>query len=216
MKKLAAIFIVGVSTNLFAQCANIFGSTNFGSLKMKMFWMAFPSLALSFGAAAEPSGLVNKLMNTQVSLFSYGLEKLKDDVRGRIKKEGWYSSVQYNWDANRITINITSFNSENFCSNDITCLNLVKTTMQDLTRFWCLTSKNSSESCDTLDLVTGKFQITGYEEKSFYANKNSGAAIKDIKNIVDITGTLYGEKKNYVCTKRYVEKEFLCGATTKD
>jgi len=54
-------------------------------------------------AFSEPSGLVFKLMNTEVSAFSYGLDRLNTHLSSIDKKYG-YLHANYDWDTNRITI----------------------------------------------------------------------------------------------------------------
>ena len=163
---------------------------------------------LNSSANADPSGLILKLMNTQVTMFSYGMDKLDIFVKGQVPKN-WSGWADYNWDSNQINITMRKFGNSQ-CINEIDCLAEVKKELSEVTEIWCITNEESNIKCGEFDLITPHFNSNGFATRNFYDGKNSSDATKEIKNFVNIKATLTKNKINYNCTKKLIEKNIYC------
>jgi hypothetical protein len=168
---------------------------------------------LNNSANADPSGLILKLMNTEVTMFSYGMDKLQSFVASNMKKN-WIGGANYDWSSNQINIYMNKFGSE--CKNEADCLGEVKKYIADTSEFWCWTKEGSNQKCDLMDLVTDNFSTNGFLIKDFYEKKSSEEAVKDIKNFININAVLYKQGKKYSCTKKHIEKNIYCGVNSSE
>lgn len=160
-------------------------------------------------ASADPSGLVLKLMKTEVSMFTYGMDKL-DSFAKKETKNKWYASASYDWNANQINVTFSKL-GDIPCRGEAECFSEIKKHMEEVAAYWCITKDGSSIKCGLLDLVTDNFTTNGFLIKNFYDNKSSEDAIPEIKNFVNIRGKMYKDSKIYSCWRRYTEKTIFCG-----
>lgn len=160
-------------------------------------------------AGAEPSGLVNKLMDTEVSMFHYGLDKLGSRVRTFANQRSIGGTASYDWDLNKIKIEL--FNYGDRCATRQACTDVAKKLTDDFVERNCITKTNSKINCDLFDGLTHEFQIRGFGKKSFYAGKSSDAAISELKNIFEIETTIGGANSvEVMCIRKYTENDTFC------
>lgn len=159
----------------------------------------------TIGAKADPSGLVSKLMATELNLFSYGMDKLDSFAKSKVK-DGFFGGANYDWDTNQILIYFTNFDDK-FCTSEQNCISKLKSMAAATTAIWCIDKVKDSKDCGLYDQVSSNFQLNGFNIKNFYDGKNSQNSINEIRHIVNITFRAGG----YICQKRYLEKDFLCG-----
>ena len=174
---------------------------------MKIFWL-FLSGIISINVQAEPTGLINKLMKTELSIFSYGLDKLDSYVEKQ-GDSGWFKGAHYDWDKNEIIITYTSFD-KSICNTENSCFEKLKKFDSSYYKWLCI-STDDNGSCDIVDVVANQFNPRGFVIKNFYNGKNSEDAAKDIKNIVVIKGKILKDKGYYVCTRKDTSSKMLCG-----
>ena len=172
-------------------------------------WIFFSATFFCGPLFAEPSGLLMKMMQTEISMFSYGMDKLNAEVKSSINKNGWFGSARYDWDANQIQINYRSFNGK-LCSNEKTCFDLIKMIDEENLKYWCI-SKNDDGMCDLIDTASDAFSPNGFSIRNFYDGKSSDVAITDVKNYVAIKGQIYKDKKTYTCIRKYTSQKMMCG-----
>lgn len=158
---------------------------------------------------ADPSGLLRKMMETQISMFSYGIDKLNAEVKSHVNNDGWFGSVSYDWDSNQIYINYSNY-TDKICASESECFDVIKKIDASKFKYWCL-SRNDDGKCDILDVATDSFTPRGYAIRNFYDGKSSEVAITDVRNFIIIKGLVYKNKKKYTCTRKYISQNMMCG-----
>jgi hypothetical protein len=97
-------------------------------VKMKRIKLAAATLVMFVGfcfqARAEPGPVVEYLMGTPVSLFSFGMYRLTEDVRLLNSQHPAFFTAGYDWDANRIIVSAFSVNRD-FAATKENCSSLI-------------------------------------------------------------------------------------------
>lgn len=160
---------------------------------------------------AEPVPLVEKLMNTPVSQFSYGLDKMEDGLRRMLKEEGIFSSVGYDFKSNIISLNVIALaRGEGDCGREALCIEKARSLLAKMDH---LCAGFTEGECDIYDFVTSNFSSSGYSTKNFYNGKGTEDALKELKNYVEVSSIVNStnlKNRQVVCKRKYTSKEVFC------
>lgn len=183
---------------------------------MEKWSKAAAAAAIALGplcARAEPTPLVNKLMNEPVSLFTLGLYRLGLDAAEQAPKAGFsLGAVDYDWDSNEIRIQaFTLFNSPlvKQCTSDQAC---EKALREALTTYANNFAIGPTSNGTWMEFVTGKFTQLGYTPKKFHDGKALDAAVDDLARIVKISGTIRTAQRTYECRRELKSVDVFCSS----
>jgi hypothetical protein len=165
---------------------------------------------------AEPSPLINKLMNTPTSLFHYGINQVQERAYKFLESENMSDStivgVKYDWDKNVILIEFTIINSK--CATRTACINEGKNVINKYVERNCVTQTNSVNQCDFFDFLSTRFSPNGFDIPKFHDGKPASEAISQLKHIFEIRSSAnFFPKSNdlaFRCVRKYAEKDVFC------
>jgi hypothetical protein len=160
---------------------------------------------------AEPSALVNKLMSTQVSLFSYGLDRMRLRASDFAKQRDFFATVSYGWDDNQLKVNLVSLKKS--CETYRECESVARKVVKEFVDENCFSGPNSRVPCE-IDVLSSEFTPSGFEINGFHAGKSSNEAIRELRNIIHVFALVREPNGGSVrCQRKYTEKDTFC---TKD
>lgn len=169
------------------------------------------SVLTSLQAAAEPSGLVRKLMNTETTMFEMGLLRIERMLSASSDLKDY--SVSYDWKRNQIHISNFMFSSEQaevFCGEgaELKCIDYFKRKLKNETRTLCRLSKKG----ECLFGVGFRFASRGFLRENFYDGKNSNDATRLIDDITVASIYYYGDTYIVDCEKFIKSEEVKCSS----
>jgi hypothetical protein len=174
------------------------------------------SVLTSLQVAAEPSGLVRKLMKTEATMFELGLLRLERRLQrdDRLKKY----HVSYDWKTNQIHISrlilVASFSKEGnqiekFCTEgrELNCIAHLKDKLANETALLCTVTDGKC-----LFGVSMHFGREGFTEANFYNGKNDKDAVSQIDDISVAKISFYGRTYIVHCEKYIKSEEVKCSS----
>jgi hypothetical protein len=145
---------------------------------------------------AEPTPTVNALMNQNVSLFSYGLQRLDARLDRVFEKDGGFAGVKYDWDRNRITLSYLNFDSPCATLSRDACEALCRKQLDRLIQTVCF-----GKNCETLSFFGNYFAHYGFTKKDVLQKKSDAELAATLKDITFAEARLvYKPGRTQYCT----------------
>lgn len=174
----------------------------------------------SLQAAAEPSGLVRKLMNTEATMFDLGMLRLDRELK--ISKNLKLYFASYEWDTNQIHITRLILGGrhssegeeiEASCSEgeELGCIAFIKKKLTNETEGLCILNKGKC-----LFGVSRHFAHRGFKRDKFYSGKDSDEAVLPIDDITVAKITFFGNVYFIECEKYIKQDEVKCSSKRTD
>ena len=134
-------------------------------------------------AVAEPTPSVRALMKEEVSLFSFGLYQLKQEIDQR-KVSGLkgIASVSYDWDTNRIKMTFVELQRPGFCGkkDDSKCREICEQQYENIRSIVCW-----GEDCKIVNFFPSYFGHRGYN-RDLIDKKSDAEVAKSLKDITEV------------------------------
>jgi len=158
---------------------------------------------------AAPPEVITKLMNKEVSLFSFGMYRLNRSLEN-FTPDGWHSEASFDWD--RGAINIYSVAFIDNCIDYHECTTKIKDQILKFDKYFCYRlPENKTSRCDR-DRLAEFFTPIGYSISNFHNGQSSRDAARDLSRRVEyefgISATAAG--KGYSCTQKYSSRDVYC------
>jgi hypothetical protein len=164
------------------------------------------------GAHAEPSSLVRKLMNSDLSRFEFGIFRLEKDLDRYLNlkhSDTIFGSVAYVWSSNTIAVNMTRVRPR--CATSEECAALGRELLQEFVDIYCSTSERSAIQCDEREDLSRIFAPIGFEVPNFHNGRSAADAVIDIKHTVELRAMLLSTGGGFIeCVRKYTGRETYC------
>lgn len=133
---------------------------------------------------AEPTPGVRALMNQDVSLFSFGIYQLREQVKDQVVPglKG-FTLVRYDWKTNRLKLSLSETQRPGFCGgkDDAKCRNMCERQYENLRSFLCW-----GENCKDGNFFGGYFSHIGYSTNVAGDKKSDTDLAESLKDITEI------------------------------
>lgn len=167
-------------------------------------------LFASTGALAEPSQLVRKLMNSEISRFEFGIYRLETALNQYLRhRESIFGSVTYDWASNTLAIKMIRVPR---CKTNEDCVEAGRELIQGFVDVYCSTSEKSRAQCDERDDLAVYFAPMGFDVPNFHNGKSAADAAADIRHMVELQASLFSstERRWIDCSRKYTSRDTFC------
>lgn len=189
-----------------------------GSIKFNgrmLYWLSITIastifLMLSNKTKAEPVGLINKLITSEVSMLSFGLYRLTNELRYLHSKDDERPIVSARFDYETSTIHISTLYSFAKCESNKSCEEYARLQLERLSRRVCIKIRREDTGCQ-FDMIADSFSPDGYEIKSFHQGQSSTEALKNLRSHTELKVSVVGKKANSIdCKMQAVARDVYC------